>query len=187
MRPPAGAPGRTNDRCAAAASAYGERMATDAAPPIPTPAPAGRRSVAGYASHAEAVRAVDWLSDEGFPVQRVAIVGSGLKAVEQVTGRLTVGGAAGQGAMQGAVIGVFFAVLFGLFFNGPAFLGLLVYAVVLSALFGAALGAAGHAALGGTRDFGSISTMQADRYDVLVDDEVAEEAERVLARLPAGR
>ena len=176
-------------------------MSTDPAPStpptgasaVPDPGPSAggaagaRRSVAGHASHAEAVRAVDWLSDEGFPVQRVAIVGSGLKAVEQVTGRVTVGRAAAQGAMQGALIGVFFALLFGLFFTGPAFLGLLAYAVVLSALFGAALGAVGHAALGGTQDFGSISTMQADRYDVMVDADVADEAERVLARLPAGR
>jgi hypothetical protein len=176
-------------------------MSTDSAPPTPsaggTPDRDGspvagttagaRRSVAGYATHAEAVRAVDWLSDEGFPVQQVAIVGSGLKAVEQVTGRVTVGRAAAQGAMQGAVIGVFFALLFGLFFTGPAFLGLLVYAVVLSALFGAALGAVGHAALGGTQDFGSVSTIQADRYDVMVDHDVADEAARVLARLPAGR
>lgn len=158
-------------------------MSTDPVSPVPT----ARRSVAGYATHSEAVRAVDWLSDEGFPVQRAAIVGSGLKAVEQITGRVTVGRAATQGAMQGAVIGVFFALLFGLFFTGPAFFGLLVYAVVLSALFGAALGAVGHAALGGTQDFGSISTMQADRYDVMVDAEAADEAERVLARLPAAR
>jgi uncharacterized membrane protein len=176
-------------------------MSTDPAPPTPSvggtadpdPSPlagtaaGARRSVAGYATHAEAVRAVDWLSDEGFPVQQVAIVGSGLKAVEQVTGRVTVGRAAAQGAMQGAVIGVFFALLFGLFFTGPAFFGLLVYAVVLSALFGAALGAVSHAALGGTQDFGSISTIQADRYDVMVDHDVADEAARVLERQPAGR
>jgi hypothetical protein len=133
------------------------------------------------------VRAVDWLSDEGFPVERVAIVGSGLRAVEQVTGRVTVGKAAAQGAVQGAVIGVFFAVLFGLFFAGPAFFGLLVYSVLLAALFGAALAAVNHAALGGTQDFGAIASMQADRYDVMVDQEVADEAERVLARIPAAR
>jgi hypothetical protein len=37
---------------------------------------------------------VDRLSDVGFPVERVAIIGQDLKMVEQVTGRLNYGGAA---------------------------------------------------------------------------------------------
>ena len=39
----------------------------------------------------EAERAVDKLSDSDFPVGRVAIVGTGLKLVEQVAGRTTTG------------------------------------------------------------------------------------------------
>jgi hypothetical protein len=35
-----------------------------------------RRTLASYASYAEAERAVDWLSDQGFAVERVAIVGT---------------------------------------------------------------------------------------------------------------
>lgn len=159
-------------------------MSTTAGTVPPTPAGGARRSVATFTVHQDAVAAVDRLSDAGFPVERTAIVGSGLRAVEQVTGRVTVGTAAGQGAIQGAVIGVFFALFFGLFFAGPGFFGLLVYAVVLSALFGAVLGGFGHAALGGTRDFGTISAMQADQYDVMVDQEVADEATTLLAQPP---
>lgn len=40
-----------------------------------------RRTVAVYASYAEAQRAVDYLSDRKFPVQRVAIVAEGLRLV----------------------------------------------------------------------------------------------------------
>jgi len=149
------------------------------------PAAAARRVVATFEAHGDAVRAVDWLSDEGFPVQRIAIVGRDLQSIEQVTGRVTTGRAAVQGATQGAIIGFFFALLFGIFFAGPAFFGLLVYAVVMAAIFGALLGAVGHAALGGTRDFGTISGMQASSYDVLVDEEAADEAATVLARQPA--
>jgi heat induced stress protein YflT len=39
---------------------------------------ATRRSILSTEHYAAAVRAVDWLSDEGFPVERVAIVGTGL-------------------------------------------------------------------------------------------------------------
>ena len=142
-----------------------------------------KTTVATYASYAEAERAVDHLSDKGFPVERVAIVGSGLRTVEQVAGRLTVGRAALAGASQGAMIGLFFALLFGLFFEGPNFLGLLLYGLIAGALFGAAFGAALQAAQGGRRDFASVRGMQAERYEVQVDHEHSARAKQLLAEL----
>ncbi|HZC19487.1 MAG TPA: general stress protein [Rubrobacteraceae bacterium] len=53
---------------------------------------APRRVVGSYSSYAEAQRAVDHLSDEGFAVERVSIVAEGLRFVEQVTGRVGTGG-----------------------------------------------------------------------------------------------
>lgn len=139
-----------------------------------------RRSVATYATYREAEQAVDQLSDAGFPVEHVAIVGSGLRTVEQVTTRLTTGKAAAMGAGQGAIIGLFFALLFGIFFTGPGFFGLLVYAVVLSAIFGAAFGAIGQAATGGRRDFASVQRMEAERYEVMVDPDYAARAIQII-------
>jgi membrane protein required for beta-lactamase induction len=152
-----------------------------------SPAPSGtRRVIATYSSYPEAERAVDWLSDQGFAVEHVAIVGSGLRSVEQVAGRMTTGRAALTGAAQGAFIGLLFALLFGLFFTGPGFLGLLLYAVIAGAIFGALLGALAHALQGGRRDFVSATAIQADRYDVQVDEAVADEAKRLLEARPAG-
>jgi hypothetical protein len=37
--------------------------------------------------------------------------------------------------------------------------------------------------LGGRRDFASIGAMRANRYELLVDDEVATEAERLISRI----
>ena len=45
--------------------------------------------LATYDTYAEAQKAVDFLSDEGFPVQHVSIVGSDLRMVENVMVRLT--------------------------------------------------------------------------------------------------
>jgi hypothetical protein len=149
------------------------------------PSGASRRTVATYDEYREAQRAVDWLSDEGFPVEQAAIIGTGLRSVEQVTGRVTTGRAALAGAGQGAMIGLVFALLFGLFFTGPEFFGLLVYALVAGAILGAGLGALAHAAMGGQRDFASISGMRADRYEVVVDESVADRATELLGRLPA--
>jgi membrane protein required for beta-lactamase induction len=155
-----------------------------AGPPFPT---GTRRAIATYSSYRDAERAVDWLSDQGFAVERVAIVGSGLRSVEQVAGRMTAGRAALSGALQGALIGLLFALLFGIFFTGPEFLGLLVYAIVAGAIFGAIFGALAHSTQGGGRDFTSVRGIEAERYEVQVDEEVADEAKRLLDSMPAGR
>ncbi len=140
-----------------------------------------RRSVGTYETYGEAQRAVDLLSDRGFPVGRVAIVGRGLRFEEQVLGRETVGTAALRGAGSGALIGV----LFGLFLwaisaNDVGAGWIILYGLVFGALIGAVLGAIFQAASGGERDFRSASRMTADHYDVMVDVDVAEEAERLL-------
>ena len=64
-----------------------------------------RRAVASFPSYQAAEEAVDVLSDQGFPVQRVAIVGRDLHTVEQSTGRMGYAKAALRGAVQGALLG----------------------------------------------------------------------------------
>lgn len=152
--------------------------------PAPSP-PQARTTVATYTSYADAERAVDFLSDKDFPVERMAIVGTGLKTVEQVAGRLTTGRAALAGAGQGAMIGLVFALLFGLFFTvEEAFLGVLLYGLAAGALFGATFAAIAHAATGGRRDFASVTAMTAERYELQVDHEVSARAKQLLAELP---
>ena len=147
-----------------------------------------RGSIASYSTYAEAEHAVDWLSDRGFAVERSAIVGRGLRSVEQVTGRMTTGRAALVGAGEGAMIGLLFALLFGVFFTGPDFGVLVLYSVVVGAVFAAPLGAiVQYAKSGGRRDFVSDTHIEADRYDLQVDAQAADEATRLLAAMPDGR
>jgi hypothetical protein len=141
--------------------------------------------VASSSSYRDAERAVDFLSDRRFPVQRVAIVGRDLQSVEQVTGRLGYGRAALNGAAQGAVLGLLFGWLFGLFnWVDPlvASLTLALYGLLWGAVVGALVGLLWHALSGGRRDFASVGGMQATRYDVMVDEEVADDAARILAQ-----
>jgi hypothetical protein len=144
---------------------------------------AQKTTVATYDTYPEAERAVDFLSDKGFPVQKVAIVGTGLKTVEQVAGRLTTGKAALLGAGQGAMLGLFFGLLFSLFFEGPDFLGVILYGLIVGTIFGAVLGAVGQAAQGGRRDFASVRGMEAEKYELQVEHDASAEAKRVLAEL----
>jgi hypothetical protein len=81
-----------------------------------------------------------------------------------------------------------FAFLFGLFFTGPDFGGLLLYSVIVGGIFGSLLGALVHAGVsGGRRDFVSATSIVADRYEVQVDEGVADEAQRLLAAMSDGR
>lgn len=154
-----------------------------------TPVPAAdarrpRRVVASYDDYRGAERAVDFLSDKGFPVERVAIVGTGLQMVEQVAGRVTTARAARGGALQGATLGLVFALLIGLFFDvSGGFIGLLLYALVTGALIGALLGGLSHAGLRGRRDFASIGGMEAESYEIHVDADVADRANELLLEL----
>jgi hypothetical protein len=134
--------------------------------------------VASYESYPEAQRAVDYLSDERFPVERVAIVAEDLRLVEQVTGRIGYGRAALQGAGLGAVIGF----IIGLFISLFSLYVAILY-VIYGAIIGLLVGLVGHALSGGQRDFSSIGGIQAGRYNVMADEEVADEASQLLVRL----
>ena len=98
---------------------------------------------------------------------------------------MTTGRAAMIGAGQGAMIGLLFGLLFGLFFEGPAFFGVLLYGLVAGLIFGAVFGAIAQAAQGGRRDFASVRSMQAERYELQVDHEVSARAKELLAEIPA--
>jgi hypothetical protein len=150
-----------------------------------TPQTGSKTTVETYGTYAEAERAVDFLSDRGFPVEKAAIVGTGLKTVEQIAGRLTTGRAAMQGATQGAMLGLLFGLLFSLFFEGPDFLGVVLYGLVAGTIFGTVFGAIGQAMTGGRRDFASRTAMQAERYEVQVDHDVSARAKELLGDLDA--
>jgi hypothetical protein len=147
-----------------------------------------RRSVSSASSYKDAEHAVDWLSDHEFPVERVTIVGTGLRYVENVSGRMTIDRAAligtGQGALLGLVWGLLFALLFT--FDSGSFWGLLAFSIVVGAVFGALFGAISQITSGGSHEFSSTTDTRADHYEVQVDDGYADEARRVLATMPAG-
>ena len=56
------------------------------------------QSLAVYDDYAAAQKAVDFLSDNKFPVEHCMIVGTDLKRIERITGRLTTGRVALGGA-----------------------------------------------------------------------------------------
>ncbi|GAA4265874.1 general stress protein [Frondihabitans peucedani] len=138
--------------------------------------------VATFTKYEDAQKAVDTLSDEGFPVENVSIVGHDIRTVENVSGRLTNGRAAVRGLVSGLWFGLAIGILFSIFVGGVNPFGVLLTAVGFGALWGALFGFLGHAATRGQRDFSSVKTMEAGRYEVLVRAEVAARAAQVLSQ-----
>jgi hypothetical protein len=156
-------------------------------PGTPSALPVGRHALASFPQYEQAQGVVDFLSDRGFPVETVTIVGADLRLVEQVTGRLTAGKSALAGAASMGWLGLLLGLFIGLFAeSGTALLGLAVYGLLFGAVFGAVMGFVAHRATGGRRDFSSTKGLAATRYEVLVDPARAEEAERLLAQYKAG-
>ncbi len=138
------------------------------------------RVVGSFRSYSGAAAAVDKLAEQRFPVERATVVARGLRFVQDVVGRRRSAHAAAEGALKGAAVGGFVGVVFGLFTVAEAglALGLLAWGVATGAIVGIAIGVFDHAVRG--RRFESISSLEAERYDVVVDAAVAPEAERIL-------
>jgi hypothetical protein len=145
---------------------------------LPTP-PKGW-PIGSYPTYAEAQKAVDYLSDQQFPVQQVTIVGVDLMQVERVTGRLTWPKVLGGGVITGAWLGIFVGLVLG-FFGHP--MQSLLTGLVAGIIFGLITSAVPYAMARGTRDFSSTMQLVAGRYDVLCDPQNAERARDMLARL----
>lgn len=152
--------------------------------------PAGRESarrvIATFNRYEDAARAVDLLAENGFPVEHVSVVGRGLHTVERVTGRMSLGKAALRGAITGAVTGALIGWLFWVFdwFAPIVAAGwLIVDGLWFGGLVGALFGLLAFAVPGPRREFASAYEMEADRYELHVDEPFADEAADVLARL----
>lgn len=144
----------------------------------------GRTSLGSYPTYPEAQAVVDRLSDGGFEVQHLRILGHGITSVEQVTGRMSVGRAALAGAGTGAWLGLLVALLLGLFTPAVAWFSLLLAGLGFGALWGALLGAVAQWATRGRRDFRSTQGLVAQSYEVLVASDRTAEARRLLAGEP---
>ena len=139
-------------------------------------------TVFSYASYVEARDAVDRLASVDFPVDELEIVGSGLRSVEQVTGRMDWNRAVASGAATGAWFGVFVGFLVGLFDTGSAWLGLVLGGLLIGAAWGALFGLTARRFSGGHHNFSSLQAIVATQYDVIALDGLVDRAREALGR-----
>ena len=148
--------------------------------PLLNPFSAAWNTVARFDDYESAQRAVDRLSDDGFPIEKLDVVGSDVRLVERVTGRLTRGRAAGMGALSGLWVGLLFGILLGLFTSGNSFLATAVVGAALGATWGAVFGYVAHASTKGQRDFSSVRQLTAAHYDLIAREGTVDRARSML-------
>ena len=140
-------------------------------------------SLGRYDKYDKAQKAVDYLSDHEFPVQNVLIVGTDLKQLERVTGRLTRSRVAIGGLISGAWLGLFVGLIFSLLdASGTGFGGVIV-TVLFGAVFGLIWALIGYALTGGNRDFTSVTQVVATQYEVLVEHKFVQQGRELLAQM----
>jgi hypothetical protein len=141
------------------------------------------QSLAVYDDYAAAQKAVDFLADKEFPVENCLIVGTDLKQLERVTGRLTTGRVALGGLASGAWLGLFVGLIFSMFGEGSV-IALILSTALFGALFGLIWALVGYAATRGRRDFSSVSSIVATKYEVLVEHKHAARGRELIATMP---
>ncbi|TQJ49724.1 general stress protein [Phycicoccus sp. SLBN-51] len=140
-------------------------------------------SVGRYDRYEDAQKAVDYLSDHEFPVQNVLIVGTDLKQLERVTGRLTRGRVAAGGILSGMWLGLFVGLIFALFDPQASGLGTVLVTVLFGAGFGLMWALIGYQFTGGQRDFTSVTQVVATQYEVLVEHRHVQRARELLTEM----
>jgi hypothetical protein len=145
------------------------------------------QSVGIFNSYADAQKAVDYLADEKFAVQNLAIVGTELKSVERVLGRKSWGTVLSQGVSSGVSTGLLVGIVMLLFTRPASVLVLILSCLALGIAIGIAFAAAGYALTRGKRDFTSVTQTVATKYEVLCEHKVAAQARDMLQQLPGAR
>ena len=147
-------------------------------------APVGE-TVASFSDYARAQRAVSTLVTGEVPPRDIAIVGTGLRSIERVTGRLGWGSAARTGALNGALLGVLFAAIVVLsmpeapmqLFAGVLFVGI---------AFGMLMSLISYSFVRRRRDYASIVQVVAETFEVTVAAASLHKARQVLQHQHAG-
>ncbi|WP_245861566.1 general stress protein [Compostimonas suwonensis] len=133
-----------------------------------------------YESYAQAQESVEKLAKADFPVKQLSIIGSDLKTVERITGKLTYGRMALASAATGAWIGLFLGLVLVIFSPTLTSFAVLGAALLMGAGFGMLFGVVTYSVNRRRRTFTSVTQVMASSYTVLVDPELLHKARNVL-------
>ena len=125
--------------------------------------------VGQFKDYREAVKVVEQLIDSGFPARLISIIGSDLKTVESLKGKLGFGRVALSGAVTGSWIGLFFGLVFGATSTAEQVVVTNLSAgIVIGAGVGMLLNVVRFSLTKNKRSFISAQAVVAKKYDVIV-------------------
>ena len=137
-------------------------------------------AVVSYENYAEAVDCVDQLIRHDFPAPMVAIVGSDLRSVERVRGKLGYGTLAFRGLVTGSWLGLLVSLILPV--PSGASVGLSTgAAVVIGAGLGMLLNILRFSFSRNRHEFSSSTAVIAAKYDVVVPHPMAQQAKDAIA------
>ena len=138
--------------------------------PRNTPAALPEGEVVGqFKNYREAVKVVEQLVENGFPARLISIIGSDLKTVETLKGKLGYGRVALSGAVTGSWIGLFFGLIFGATSTTEqVVITNLSSGIVIGAGIGMLLNVIRFSLTRNKRSFLSAQAVVAKKYDVIV-------------------
>jgi hypothetical protein len=137
-------------------------------------------SLASFTDYKQAVSYVEKLIENDFPAKLVTIIGTDLKTVESVKGKLGYGRVSASGAMTGSWLGMFFGLIFG--FSGEGAEQVLLNNVFAGIIIGAGLGMLVNivrfSLTSNRRSFISAQAVIANKYEVVVPNEQVQLAKK---------
>lgn len=138
--------------------------------------PSGQK-VATFSSYAQAHSAVNYLSAQKFPIEKLTIIGTDVHLVERVTGRLSYSRVAIAGATTGSWFGLFVGVLFSVFGSeGGERWPTILTAVAFGTAIGILFSVVSFALSSGKHAFTSTNQAVATTYTVMCEDHLAQQA-----------
>ena len=149
---------------------------------VPPAVPQGE-VIADFAQYVDAVAYVEKLVSNNFPAGFIAIVGSDLRSVERVRGRMSYARVAINGAITGSWMGLIFSFLFGPTINtaNVASNGSLGAAIVIGAGVGMLFQVLRFSMTRNKRGFVSQSQMVAAKYQIQVPASMVPQANQAAA------
>jgi hypothetical protein len=142
--------------------------------------PEAGSSLASFTDYKQAVLYVEKLIENDFPAKLVSIIGTDLKTVENIKGKLGYGRVSFSGAITGSWLGMFFGLIFG--FTGEGTEQLILNNVLAGIIIGAGLGMliniVRFSVTKNRRSFISAQAVVAKKYEVFVPNEQVQSAKK---------
>jgi hypothetical protein len=138
-------------------------------------------SLASFADYKQAVSYVEKLIENDFPAKFVSIIGTDLKTIELVKGKLGYGRVSLSGALTGSWLGMFFGLIFGVTGSEQILVNNVLAGIIIGSGIGMLLNIVRFSVTKNKRGFVSGQTVVAKKYQVVVPNAQAQLAKKAVS------